>query len=182
MLGKSLFYKIVLFLVKTITHKFWPCKNDFAQFYIKLPIAWFTNVYNVTQDVFVSYRLSIQLYYNYTRLPMNISPSTYKLLYGRILLLFCAIYQLYLNCFITAIITAICKLKFKFKFKICKVEIFKKLNISNTTLLAEIWKKMISWNNWFYNYSGGSNTKRVRYSDGPKLFGLVLTIRKPNYG
>ena len=40
----------------------------------------------------------------------------------------------------------------KFKLKICKVEIFKKVNISNTTLLAEMWKKMISWNNWFSNY------------------------------
>ena len=33
---KSYFYKIVLFLVKTIPHKFWTCRNDFAQFHIKL--------------------------------------------------------------------------------------------------------------------------------------------------
>ena len=40
MLGKSYFYKIVLFLIKTITHKFWTCKNDFALFFfIKLTIV-----------------------------------------------------------------------------------------------------------------------------------------------
>ena len=33
MLGKGHFYKIVLFLVKTITHKFWTCKNDRAILY-----------------------------------------------------------------------------------------------------------------------------------------------------
>ena len=38
MLGKINVYKIVLFLVKTFTHKFWTFKNDFAQFYIKLTI------------------------------------------------------------------------------------------------------------------------------------------------
>ena len=32
MLGKSHFYKIVLSLVKTITHKLWTFKTDFAQF------------------------------------------------------------------------------------------------------------------------------------------------------
>ena len=39
MLGKSHFYKIVLFLVNTITHKFWACKNDFARFNVKLTIV-----------------------------------------------------------------------------------------------------------------------------------------------
>ena len=39
MLGKSHFYKIVLFLVKTITHKFWAWKIDFARFYVKLTIV-----------------------------------------------------------------------------------------------------------------------------------------------
>ena len=29
-----------LFLVKTITHKFWAWKNDFARFYVKLTIVW----------------------------------------------------------------------------------------------------------------------------------------------
>ena len=36
---KSHFYKILLFLFKTITHKFWTCKNDLARFYIKLTIV-----------------------------------------------------------------------------------------------------------------------------------------------
>ena len=41
MLGKINVYKIVLFLVKTFTHKFWTFKNDLARFYIKLTIlAW----------------------------------------------------------------------------------------------------------------------------------------------
>ena len=31
-------------------------------------------------------------------------------------------------------------------------------------------------------YSGGSDTEHVRISDGPKTFGLVPTIRIPNYG
>ena len=39
MLGKTHFYKITLFLVKNNTHKFWPCKNDFARFYVKLTIV-----------------------------------------------------------------------------------------------------------------------------------------------
>ena len=39
MLGKSNFYEIVLFLVKTITRKFWTSKIDFAQFYVKLTIV-----------------------------------------------------------------------------------------------------------------------------------------------
>ena len=32
------------------------------------------------------------------------------------------------------------------------------------------------------HYSGGSNSERVRNSDGPLSFGLVPTIRKPNFG
>ena len=32
------------------------------------------------------------------------------------------------------------------------------------------------------DYSGGSNTEQVRYSDGSKSFGFAPTIRKPNYG
>ena len=39
MLGKSHFYKMVLLLVKTITHQFWTCKNDFSPFYVKLTIV-----------------------------------------------------------------------------------------------------------------------------------------------
>ena len=40
MVGKSHFYKIVLFLVKTIIHKFWAWKNYFERFYVKLTIVW----------------------------------------------------------------------------------------------------------------------------------------------
>ena len=36
MLGKSHFYETDLVLFKTIAHKFWNCKNDFGQLYIKL--------------------------------------------------------------------------------------------------------------------------------------------------
>ena len=39
MLRKSHFYKTVLSLDKTITHKLWTGKNDFAQFYIKVTIV-----------------------------------------------------------------------------------------------------------------------------------------------
>ena len=35
---------------------------------------------------------------------------------------------------------------------------------------------------WPPLYSEGSNTEQVRYSDGPKSFGSVPTIRKPNKG
>ena len=39
MLGKSHFLNLFLFFVKTISHKYWTCKNDFAHYLIKLTIV-----------------------------------------------------------------------------------------------------------------------------------------------